>query len=47
VTVFGHRMQEIGRTEFDGVSEQCAKGRRGEGVTVFGNRLLERGEGRV
>ena len=31
----------------DGVMEQGARERRGEGVTVFGNRVLEREEGRV
>ena len=35
------------RTECDGVMEQGAGERRGEGVTVFGNRVLEREEGSV
>jgi len=35
------------RVESDGVWEQGARERRGESVTVFGNRVLERGEDRV
>jgi len=31
----------------DGVWEQGAGERKEEGVTVFGNRVLERGEGRM
>jgi len=35
------------RTESDGVWEQGTGERRGQIVTVFGNRVLERGEERV
>ena len=35
------------RAECDGVWEQGAAERRGQSVTVFGNRVLERGGGRV
>jgi len=35
------------RAECDGLWEQGAGERRGQIVTVFGNRLLERGEERV
>jgi len=35
------------RTECDGVFEQCFGERRGEVVTVFGNRVLEGGHCRV
>jgi len=35
------------RKEYDGVWEQGAGERRGKGITLFGNRVLERGVGRV
>ena len=43
--VTGCRREE--RAECDSVWEQCAGDRRGQSVTVFGNRVLERGEERV
>jgi len=36
-----------GECKCDGVWEQFAGERRGQNVAVFGNRVLERGEGRV
>jgi len=44
VTVFGTGYWREERAECDGFFEQGTGERRGQSVTVFGNRVLERGE---
>jgi len=47
VTVFGTGYWREERAECEGVWEQGAGERREQSVTVFGKRVLERGEDRV